>query len=333
MALPLWLRAVTVMPRLEKAEWDRQGLVARWLIGARAATLLLTVIPCLIVGLLAARVHRFDLPLWLAVSVGLVMAHATNNLLNDLVDHRMGVDKDNYFRTRYGVQPVESGLMSPRQSLLYAAATGLIALACGVWLAHARGGPTLLLMLAGAVFVLAYTWPLKYVGLGEIAVLAVWGPLMIAGGYFVVTGLWDWRVAVASLPYGLGATSVIFGKHIDKLREDKAKRIATLPVLLGDAPSRYLAMGMMIGQYLIVGWLVATSYFSPALLVVALALTALAPALRAFREPRPAGPPADYPESAWPLWYVAFGFVHNRVFGMWFLVGLAADVLWRRLGH
>ena len=333
MPTPMWLKAVTIMPRLEKPEWDGLDVVSRWLIGARAATLLLTVIPCLIVGLLAVRAHRFDLTLWLLVTVGLVLAHAVNNLLNDLVDHRMGVDKDNYFRTRYGVQPVESGLMSPRQSLIYAAVTGLVALACGAWLVHVRGGPTLWLMLAGAAFVLAYTWPLKYVGLGEVAVLAVWGPLMIGGGYYVVTGQWDGQVALASLPYGLGATSVIFGKHIDKLREDKAKGIATLPVLLGETPSCYLAIAMMLGQYAVVGWLVATGYFSATLLGVAMALTALAPALRAFARPRPAAPPADYPVNAWPLWYVAFAFVHNRVFGMWFLVGLAADVVMRRLVH
>ncbi len=330
---PIWLKAVTDMPRLDRAQWDRLGLLPRWLIGARAATLILTVIPCLIVGLLALRARRFDLTLWLLVTVGLVLAHATNNFLNDLVDHRMGVDRDNYFRTRYGVQPVESGLLSQRHSLLYATATALVALACGLWLVHARGGPTLWLMLVGAGFVLAYTWPLKYVGLGEIAVLAVWGPLMIGGGYFVVTGLWDGRVALASLPYGLGAASVIFGKHIDKLQEDKARRIATLPVLLGPSLSRYLAMAMMAGQYVAVVWLVVTGYFSVALLVVAFALTALAPALRVFSRPRPAAPPPDYPASTWPLWFVAFAFVHNRAFGLWFLAGLAGDVLLGRLGR
>ena len=47
---------------------------------------------------------------------------------------------------------------------------------------------------------LFYTWPLKYIGLGEIAVLLVWGPLMIGGGYFVITGVWDWNVVLAGLP-------------------------------------------------------------------------------------------------------------------------------------
>ncbi len=39
---------------------------------------------------------------------------------------------------------------------------------------------------------------------------------MIGGGYYVITGQWNWNVVLASLPYALGPTTVIFGKHIDK---------------------------------------------------------------------------------------------------------------------
>ncbi len=328
---PMWRKALTGVPHLERAEWENLGVITQWLISTRAVTLIITVFPCLIAGLLAIRDNRFNPTLWVLVTIGLVMAHATNNILNDLVDHRMGVDKDNYFRTQYGVQPIESGLMSARRALLYAGATGAVALACGVYLIYLRGGPTLWLLVVGAFFVLAYTWPLKYIGLGELAVLAVWGPLTIAGGYLVITGLWDWRVVLASLPYGLGAASVIFGKHIDKLRADKAKGIRTLPVLLGETRSRQLAVAMMLGQYGLVGYLVATGYFSAALGLVLLALFALVPALRVYSRPRPVGPPPDYPATAWPLWYVSFSFVHNRKFGLWFLVGLGADILLRRM--
>ncbi len=86
----------------------------------------------------------------------------------------------------------------------------------------------LLLLGLGVFFVLFYTYPLKYIALGEISVLVVWGPLMIGGGYYVITGGWDWNVVIASLPYALGVTGVIFGKHIDKFEMDKAKRIHTL---------------------------------------------------------------------------------------------------------
>ncbi len=115
---------------------------------------------------------------------------------------------------------------------------------------------------------LFYTWPLKYIGLGEAAVLLVWGPLMIGGGYFVITGQWDWNVVIAGLPYAFGVTTVIFGKHIDKVHEDKAKGIHTLPVLIGEKAGRYSVLAMVFLQYLSVLYLVVTGFFSPVMLIV-----------------------------------------------------------------
>ncbi|HEO72597.1 MAG TPA: prenyltransferase, partial [Candidatus Hydrogenedentes bacterium] len=244
MNLRMWARALRRIPRLDKQQWNALDLVARWLIAARAAVLVITLIPCLIAALLACRDHAFDGVLALWVTLGLLMAHATNNILNDLIDHMQGVDKGNYFRAQYGVQPLEHGLMSVRASLAYAAVTGGIAAAIGLYLFAIRGNLVLGLMAVGAFFVLFYTWPLKYIGLGEVAVLAVWGPLMTGGAYFVIAGSWSWQAAWLSLPYALGATTVLFGKHIDKLADDKGKHIRTLPVLLGERSARYTVLGM-----------------------------------------------------------------------------------------
>ena len=83
---------------------------------------------------------------------------------------------------------------------------------------------------------LFYTWPLKYIGLGELAVIIVWGPLMIGGGYYVITGQWSWKVVLASLPYALGPTTVIFGKHIDK--HDPTRPRASTPCPSSSARNR-----------------------------------------------------------------------------------------------
>ena len=37
----------------------------------------------------------------------------------------------------------------------------------------------IVLFAVGVAFVLLYTWPLKYLALGELSVLVVWGPLMM----------------------------------------------------------------------------------------------------------------------------------------------------------
>jgi 1,4-dihydroxy-2-naphthoate octaprenyltransferase len=327
----MWGRALRVMPRLDKQQWDALDAVSRWLVATRSAVLVMTFTSAAFAGILALKAGRFDLGLWLLVTLGLCLAHATNNLLNDVTDHWKGVDRDNYFRTQYGPQPIEAGFLSVRQMLGYAAVTGLAALAIGAWLVWLRGETALWLLGAGALFVLFYTFPLKYVGLGEPAVLLVWGPLMVGGGYFVITGEWSGHVAVASLAYALGPTAVLFGKHVDKLDADRAKGIRTLPVLLGERASRYAVMGMLAAQLVVLGYLVAVGYFTPAVGIALGAAPGLRRVWRVYREPRPAGPPADLPAGVWPLWFVAAAFWYTRRFGAWFLAGLLLDVALTRL--
>ena len=329
----MWGKALTLTPRPTKKEWRELDLVSRWLIASRAAVLVITLISSGIAGLLAFMEGEFDLLLWSLVTLGLLMAHATNNLLNDLTDHVKGADSGDSFRTQYGVQPVEAGLMSAREVLLYAAGTGLVALAAGTYLAYLRGLPVLVLLAVGAFFVLFYTWPLKYVGLGELAVLVVWGPLMIGGGYYTITGEWNAEVVLAGLPYALGTTAIIFGKHIDKLEADREKGIRTLPVLLGERVARHAVLGTMVFQYLFVVYLVVTGFFTPVMLVVFLSLYGFFKLIvPVYRSSRPAVMPEEYRADVWPLWYVAFAFLHNRRFGILFMLGLLAEVVLRASG-
>ncbi len=322
MNVSMWWKALRIIPRIERAEWLKLDVISRWLISTRAAVLLMTFFSAAIAGLLAGRSGQFDLGRWLLLVFGLIFAHATNNLLNDYTDYKRGVDKDNYFRTQYGPQPLQSGLMSERELLTYAGVTGLLAVAAGIPLILFGGTIALLLMAAGAVFVLFYTWPLKYIGLGEIAVVLIWGPLMVGGGYYVVTGSWDWNVVLASLPYALGPTTVLFGKHIDKLDQDAAKKIHTMPVILGEKTARYAVLGMIALMYGLVAVLVLTRYFSPVMLVVFLALYTLKTVWGFYKAPKPSVRPADYPETSWPLWFSAMSFYHNRAYGMFLLIGL-----------
>lgn len=332
MNVAMWGKALQVIPRVSKEEWDRLDIVCRWLIATRSAVLIITFISAALAGIFAARVGKFDPILWLLLTVGLIMAHATNNLLNDVVDHRRGLDKDNYFRAQYGAHPLEHGLMSLRDELTYAAVTGLIALAAGAYLVYLRGPLAIVLLALGAFFVLFYTYPLKYIGLGELAVLVVWGPLMIGGGFFVITGQWDWTIVWAGLPYAFGATSIIFGKHIDKHDADRAKGIRTLPVLIGEKLARYVNLSLMIGQYVLVLALVAVRFFTPVMLAVLVILPTLWLVIGVYRQSKPATMPEGYRDDVWPSWFVAFAFYHNRRFGLVFLLALIGDLIVRSLG-
>ena len=333
MNFAMWKKALNVIPDVSKEEWDKLDVISKWLISTRAAVLIMTFISAALAGLFAWRDGSFSLLPWLALTFGLILAHASNNIFNDFTDYVRGVDKDNYFRTIYGAQPIASGLMTRRQHLTYFAVTGLLALACGLYLIFINASdPVIWILLAlGAFFVLFYTWPLKYIALGEVAVLVVWGPLMIGGGYYVLTHAWDWNVTLASLPYVLGVTTVIFGKHIDKRDIDSEKKIRTLPVLIGEKAARYTILAMMILPYFITAYLIVIKFFTPIMLVVLLAIPTLRQVLPAFLKPKPAERPADFPDGqgGWPLYFAPMSFWNNRSFGMYFMLGLLVDVLIR----
>jgi 1,4-dihydroxy-2-naphthoate polyprenyltransferase len=326
MNFSMWGKALQVIPRISKEEWDHLDVISKWLISTRAAVLIMTFLSGAIAGILAFRDGHFNLWYFLLLEIGLVLSHATNNLFNDYTDYIKGVDQDNYYRSQYGPQPLVHGLMNKRQILTYALVTGLLALAAGLVLVIIHGILALTLLMLGIFFVLFYTFPLKYIALGEIAVLIVWGPLMIGGGYYVISGIWDWNVVLASLPYALGVTTVIFGKHVDKYDVDKSKRIHTMPVLIGEKASRFVIVNMFLFQYLTVVYLILMGFFTPVLLVVLLALPSFFKVLPMFQAPRPVEKPPDFPD-VWPNYFVAAAFVHNRRFGLLFLLGLILETL------
>jgi 1,4-dihydroxy-2-naphthoate octaprenyltransferase len=329
----MWKKALTVIPNVTKEEWDKLDIISKWLISTRAAVLLMTLLSAVLAGLFAWHDHKsFSLLTWFILILGLVLAHASNNIFNDYTDYTRGVDKDNYYRTLYGPQPVADGLLTKRQHLVYFGITGLMSLACGIALViMSGGGLTWLLLGLGAFFVLFYTWPLKYIAMGEIAVFIVWGPLMVGGGYYVLTHVWSWNVIWASLPYVLGVTTVIFGKHIDKMLIDKAKKIFTLPVIIGEKAARYAVLAMMTLPYLLVVVFILTRYFTPILLLVFIAVPTLLKMVPQFLKPKPETRPEGFPDGqgGWPLYFAPQGFVNTRAFGTWFMLAMILEVIIR----
>lgn len=343
MDVQMWVKALKIMPHVSKEEWAKLDIVSRWLVATRAAALVTTVTSVVIAGLLAAIDGRFNWWRFLLVLFGLYFAHGTNNLVNDLTDSAHGVDKDNYFRTQYGPQTLESGLLSKKQLYTYIGASGAIASVCGIILiltqtASTGGNPliTLLLMGIGAFFVLFYTYPLKFIALGELSIFLVWGPLMVAGGHYAITGTWSWGTVWASLPYGLAVTAVILGKHMDKRKEDIEKHIHTLPSLISEKAGRISVLVIWALMYILpVAFIfLVPQYFSWPMLLVWVTPLLLKKSERqfiwnAFTHPRPIEPPEEA-KSFWPLWFVGAGMIHTRLYGGVLVLAIILEtVLWK----
>jgi 1,4-dihydroxy-2-naphthoate polyprenyltransferase len=300
--------------------------VSRWLLITRASVFPMTILSAAIGGLFALHAPTAHLGYFALAAVGLVLAHAANNMINDYFDLESGVDTESYVRTQYAPHPVLSGLVSKSGLLLAIAVVNLLDLGILLYLTEQRGWLAALFAVLGlfvSVFYVAPPLQLKHRGLGEPGVFVVWGPLMIGGTYFVTTGTFAPWVIVASFPYAMLVAAVLMGKHLDKLDADTAKGIHTLPVLLGRERATFLTQELLVGFFVFVVCLVLTGTLGVWTLLSLLALPRLRQVLRVYAQPPPATPPPRYP--LWPLWYVSWSFLLTRLAGGLFVLGLLLD--------
>jgi len=304
-------------------------VVSRWLLITRASVFPMTILSAAIGGLFAARVPTANWGYFALCLVGLVLAHAGNNMINDYFDLETGVDTETYVRVQYAPHPVLSGLVSKSGLLLAIAVVYLLDLGILLYLTEQRGWLAALFALLGifvSVFYVAPPLQLKHRGLGEPGVFLVWGPLMIGGTYFVTTGSFAPWVLVASLPYAMLVAAVLMGKHIDKLDADSAKGIHTLPVLLGRERATFLTQELLVGFFVFVVCLVLVGTLGVWTLLTVLAVPRLWQVLRVYSPPPPASPPPRYP--LWPLWYVSWSFLVTRRAGGLLVIGLLLDAIY-----
>lgn len=306
--------------------------VSLFLYSARSVILVISAQAAIIAGLLAAGVGRFDWINFIGVLVGFVVAHMISNLSNDYFGFTRGHDTPDSPRMRYTIHPLASGMLDGRTlltGLTLLAVIGLGITACFIveygWMAaaFAAAGVSLLFLYDAA------STPLKSIGLGEVAVLLVWGPLMISGGFAMIAGQLSTDAMLASLPYGLGVMSILTGKHIDQMSFDAPKDIRTLPVLIGERAARTLNLAAIVAIYAIVAVLIVLGRLTPFAAMIVLAVPRAVHAIKIMSRPRPAAPPHGY--VGWPLWYHRVCLQHNRVLGWAYIGGLAAGAVWHGL--
>lgn len=335
----MWRKASWQLIKMDdKKEWDALDVVSKWLIATRSAVTLVTVYSCVISGILAWRDGYFAWGPFLILTLGLFLAHGTNNLLNDYTDYNRGLDNGNYFRTQYGVHPLAQGFFTKAQQLRWFIVSGALAALAGVWaLLNTSFDLVVIALFAfGAAVLLLYTYPFKYWGIGELSIFLIWGPIIVGGVYYVLALVSGreivmsnvWNAVLAGVPYGLGVASINVAKHIDKREDDKARGVGTFPVRAGEAVARRADQAALVAIYAVILYLVfVTRYFTPAMLIVFLAYKDALEFFKVLNEPKPEKAPEGW--HAWPVWFSGFAFQHNRRFGGYILLGLLIDALLR----
>ncbi len=222
---------------------------AIWLRALRLYSVTASVVPVLFGALLAWRA-RDPIGAWLALPalLGGVLIHLGTNLINDLGDFERGVD---HAGALGGSGVLVERALTPREVARAALLCFVLAGLAGIGLVLARGLPMLALGLTGILGGWGYTAGprYKYVGLGDPFVFLLMGPLMVLGGALAVSGSFDWRVALASIPIGLLVTAILHANNLRDLEADRQSGLSTLAIALGPAASlRYFAL-LVYGAY------------------------------------------------------------------------------------
>ena len=216
-------------------------VLAVWSQQVRAPFLILAVALTL-VGIATAHWHGFHHPGHsLLLVLGVVLAHASVNLFNELSDHRTRID-ENTVRTPFsgGSGMLQAGLTTSRQVTLAAYGTLLGAGAIGLYFCLASGWPILVLMTSGAVAIRFYTSHLSRWLIGELASGLTLGSFVVIGVHYALTRFMTLDIIYIALVPGILTALLLFLNEFPDAEADRRGGRRHLVIFLGKKKSAVL---------------------------------------------------------------------------------------------
>lgn len=243
----------------------------------RIYSLSAALVPVLIGGAVAFSYHQGEVA-WGLMPIVVVCAllfQMGTNVINDYFDFKKGIDQDQPFGGGSGV--LTSRLMTPRQFFIEGCVLFGIAILLGFVLIYFRGVPMFLFGLIGLLGGYFYSGGpkgYKYLGLGEVLVFVLMGPLMVIGTYFVLTANYTNSFSLyASLPVGFLVASIMaVNNHRDIAFDAESGGIKTLSMILGFRASKVQYCLLVAAAYLSVVLMAFSGLFSYWTLLVFLSL-------------------------------------------------------------
>lgn len=222
-----------------------------WFKAARAPFLIVSLLPCLLGGMIAYLNGSFDTLIFVLATVGIVMAHSAGDFVDDYFDFQKG-NLGNKVQ-QFHDSPLIDGKVTLKQVIIAIVLCLAVAFAAGVVIFIKIGYPVLVLVGIGLVAVFFYTSPplrLNYRGLGETVLFLAFGPMIVFGVVYVLTRQVTLEPFLVSLIPGVftmnvGIVSNTFDYH-DDIRSGKR----TLSVRYGQAVAMQIILGTTIIAYL-----------------------------------------------------------------------------------
>jgi len=240
--------------------------------------------------LLAAEIGPISWPWFVATAVGIVFFHAAANVINDYFDTQNEIDTPDAPTAKYRPQPIISGILTPRQVLIFAIILFTITAAIGFIIAFMRSWHIIwigMLGLATAIFYTAGPVKFKYRALGEIAVFLMWGPLMVSGAYAVQLQTLSLKPLLISVPFGILVALVLFANNMRDIAFDSRQNVKTVSIMVGLKNSFLIFAGLILAAYIYVFGMIILGMMSLWGLIIFLSVPKAWSLLKTFKRETP----------------------------------------------
>jgi len=201
----------------------------------------LTSVASIYIGAAVAISESAFSSVWLAVLlVAFFAIEVAKNAWGDVIDYDSGTDQAvaPEDRTAFsgGKRVLVDNLLTRRQTWAMAAGFTLVGLAAGAAIVFLREPAAFWIGVAGFVLGWSYHGPplkLAYRGLGELDVVACYGPLIALSTYLVLAHELSWEVFWLSVPLGLIIAAFLWINEFPDFLADRAHGKRNLVVRLG----------------------------------------------------------------------------------------------------
>jgi len=202
---------------------DNVGKIKTWVLAGRPKTLPAALVPVIMGTAMAYGDGVYHIPAALAALLGALLIQIGTNFVNDYADFKKGTDNGE----RIGpLRVTQAGLVTPTQMKFAIALVFFLTVLAGLYLVYRGGWPVVIIGVLSIVSGALYTagpYPLGYLGLGDIFVLIFFGPVALAGTYYVQALTINWIVILAGLAPGLLSVAILTVNNLRDIDGDKSR--------------------------------------------------------------------------------------------------------------
>jgi len=251
-----------------------------WFVACRPRTLWISVSPVIIGAAMALENKVFHLPSVCFAALGAMFIQIGTNLANDYFDFVHGVD----IEERLGpVRVAQSGLIPPETIKRGFVCSFILACLCGIYLVCRGGWPILVIGLFSVMLGILYTagpFPLAYTGMADVFAFLFFGPIAVAGTYYVQALRFNLNTLIAGVAPGLFSVAILTVNNFRDIYTDRKTGKKTLAVRFGSMFARLEYLLCILFACLIPVALYMVSHVHPYQLLASLVFFLAVPSLK-----------------------------------------------------